>query len=95
LASFYFNEIEFEHECELNLQIYDLAPNFESMLTPVSLPNLDPISEPILIPVPTDLEYEPPILNSHISLLRKECESQFFDLDSTLESKLTLEPKLD
>ena len=38
---------------------------------------------------------ESPILDSHIPLIRKDCEFQFLDLDSTLEPKLTLEPKVD
>ena len=45
LASFYFNEIELEHECDLDPQLYDSIPIYESMLTPVSLPNLDPFFE--------------------------------------------------
>jgi len=61
----------------------------------VSLPNLNPIPEPTLIYVPIELKIEPPILDSRISLMGKECEIQFFYLDSTLESKPTLEPKLD
>ena len=40
-------------------------------------------------------ETEPPILENHISLMGKERESQFFDLDSTLEPKPTLKTKLD
>ena len=50
LASFNFNEIELDCECEPDPQLCDLISNFESMLTPVSLPNLDP--KPTLIPVP-------------------------------------------
>ena len=65
------------------------------MLTLVFLPNLDQFSEPIFISVPIDLEIKSPILDSHIPLMGKECEFQFFDLDLTLESKLTLEPKVD
>ena len=42
LASFYFNEIELD--CETNPQFCDLVLNFESMLTPVSLPNFEPNS---------------------------------------------------
>ena len=38
---------------------------------------------------------ESPILDSHIPLMGKECEFQFLNLDSTLEPKLTLEPKVD
>ena len=44
------------------------------MLTPVSLPNLDPFLELILIPVLVDLEIESPILDSHIPLMGNECE---------------------
>ena len=64
------------------------------MLTLVFLPNLDQFPEPTFIPVPIVLEMESPILNSHISLMGKECEFQFLDLDSTLEPKLTLESKV-
>ena len=51
LASFKFNEIELDCECEPDPQLCDLIPNFESMFTLLSLPNLDPILEPTLIPV--------------------------------------------
>ena len=44
------------------------------MLTPVSLSDLDPIPKPTLIPLPIDLEQEPPILDSRIPLLGNECE---------------------
>ena len=64
------------------------------MLTPASLPKLDPLPEPILISVSMDLETEPLHLDSHISLMGIKCEIKFFDLDSTLEPKLTLEPKV-
>ena len=63
------------------------------MLTPVSLPNLDQFPEPTFIPAPIDLEIESPNLDSHIPLMGEKCEFQLFDLDSTLESKLTFEPK--
>jgi len=75
LVCFYFNEIELEHECEPNLQFCDSVQNFESMLTPVILPNLDPFPEPTLILVPIDFEIEPPILKIHNLLMGKECES--------------------
>jgi len=42
-----------------------------------------------------DFEIEPLLLDSHISLMGIECEIKFFDLDSTLELKPTLEPKVD
>ena len=48
-----------------------------------------------MIPVSIDFEHEPPILNSHIPLLRNECKLEFYDLNKTHEPTLTLEPKLD
>ena len=65
------------------------------MLTLTSLSKLDPFLEPTLISVSIDFEIEPPLLDSYISLIGKECEIKFFDLDSTLESKPALEPKVD
>jgi len=41
LASFHFNEIELEDECDTDFQYYDSAPLFESILTLVSLPDSD------------------------------------------------------
>ena len=64
------------------------------MLTPIFLTDLDPFLEPILIHVSIDLKIEPPILDSHIPFLENECELQFFDLDTTLEPKLTLKHKV-
>ena len=52
LASFNFDEIELDCECEPDPKFCDLILYFESMLTPVSLPNLDSIFEPTLILVP-------------------------------------------
>jgi len=95
LESFHFNEIELDHECEPDPQLCDSVFIFESMLTPIFLPNLDQFFEPTFIPVPIDLEIESPILDSHIPLKGKECEYQFLDLDSMLEPKLTLEPKVE
>ena len=95
LESFHFNEIELEHECDPNPKSCDSISTFESMLTPASLPKLDPLPEPTLIPVSMDFETEPLLFDSHISLMETECEIKFFDLDSTLEPKLTLEAKVD
>ena len=95
MVSFHFNEIELDCECDTNLQFCDSVLLFESMLTPVSLFDLDLIPKSTLTSVSIDFENEPPILDSHIPLMGKECEFQFLDLDSTLESKLTLEPKVD
>ena len=94
MISFYFNEIELDYECKPDPQLCDSVPIFESMLTPVFLPNLDQFPEPTFIPVPIDLEIESPILNGHIPLMGKECEFQLFYLDSTLELKPTFNPKL-
>ena len=44
------------------------------MLTPVSLPDLDLIPELTLFLIPIESEIEPPILDSHIPLMEKECE---------------------
>jgi len=95
LASYHLNEIELEHKCEPDLQFYDSVPNFESMLTLVFLPYLNHIPKPTFVPLLINFKHEPSILKSHISLMGKECETQFFDLDPTLKSNLTVEPKLD
>ena len=96
MASFSFNKIELECECDLDPQLCDLVSNFESILTLVSYgSNLDLFPVLTLILVPIDLEIESPILDSHIPLMRKECEFQFLDLDSTLEPKLILELKVE
>ena len=50
LASFHFNEIELEYECDSDLQFCDSVSNFKSMLTLTFLPNLECIPEPTLIP---------------------------------------------
>ena len=65
------------------------------MLTLVSLPDLGPISKPTLILIPIKFEHELLILDSHIPLLKNECELEFNDLDQTHEPTPTLEPKLD
>jgi len=93
LASFHF-EIELDYECEPDPQLCDSVPIFESILTPVFLPNLDQFPKPKFISISIDLEIESPILDSHVPLMGKECEFQFLDLDSTLEPKLSLEPNV-
>ena len=77
MVSLHFNEIELEYECEPDPQPYDPVPIFESMLTPISLTDLDSFSEPTLIPVSIDLETEPPILDSHIPLMEREVNFNF------------------
>ena len=94
MASYHFNEIELEEECDPDPYFCDPIPNFESMMTHVSLPNLDPFSELTLIPVLIDFEIEPPILESHIPLMGRQFEFQLFNFDSILEPKLIFETKL-
>ena len=77
LTSYHFNKIEIEHECEPDLQFCDSVPNFESILSHVSLPDLDPVPKLTLIFLPMDHETEPSILDSHIPLLGNEYEIQF------------------
>ena len=74
LASFHFNEIELDYEYETDPQLCDSVFIFKSMLTPVFLPNLDQFFKPTFIPIPIDLERESPILDSHIPMMKKECE---------------------
>jgi len=93
LASFNFNEIELDCECKPDPQLCDLILNFESMLTPVPLPNLDPIPESTLIPVPVYYEIGSSILGSHIHLM--DHELKFFDLELIFEPNPTLKPKFD
>ena len=95
LASFHFTDIKFEYECDPDPQLCSSVSIFVSMLTLVSLPDLDQTPEPILVLVPIELEIKPPILKSHIPLMRKEYELHFFDLDPTFEPNPTLESKLD
>ena len=55
------------------------------MLTLIFLPDLDSIPKPTLIPIPVELEHEPTILDSYISLLENKCELEFYDLDQIHE----------
>ena len=74
MASFHLKKIELEYECDPDPQLCDSVPIFESMLTPVFLPDFDPIPEPTLIYVPIELELKPSILESHILLMGKKYE---------------------
>ena len=95
LASFNFNEIELDRESEPDHQLCDLVSNVESMLTSVSLPNLDSIPEPALTPIPIYYRIESLIVDGHIPyMMNHECDFKFFDLEPTLELDQTLEPKL-
>ena len=95
MASFNSNEIELDCECEPDPQLCDLVPNFESMLTSVSLHNMGSIPEPTLIFVPIYSRIESPIVNVHTPyMMNHECELKFFDLEPALELDPTLKPKL-
>ena len=69
LVNFYFNEIELEDEFDTNFQCCDSISLFEFILTPISLPDLNPIPKSTLTLIPIELEHEPPILDNLISLL--------------------------
>ena len=75
-------------------KFYDSVPIFESIVTMVSLSDLNRIPEPTLINAPINLELESLILQSYISWIENDCESYFFDLDPTLHPISTLEPLL-
>jgi len=56
LASYSFPEIELEDEYEPELHFDDSSPIFESISTPVVLPKLSNIFEPVLNPIIFELE---------------------------------------
>ena len=61
LASSHFYEIKLNEKCDLDSQICNPVQIFESILTPVLLPDLSNILESVLIPTPVILELESPI----------------------------------
>ena len=63
-----------KHECDPDPQLCDTIPIFESILTLVLLLKLDPFFEPTLISVSIDFKIEQSLLDSHISLMGKECD---------------------
>ena len=56
LARYPFSEIELEDECEPELQFSESSPILESISTPVVLPELSNVFEPVLIPIISELE---------------------------------------
>ena len=64
----------------------NLAIQFQ-FFTPVLLPNLNHIFEPVLIPMSVIFKLESPIFQNHIMLMENEYEPefQFLDLDPILE----------
>ena len=55
-ASYTFPGIELENECESELQFSDSSPFLESKSTPVVLPVISDVLEPVLIPIILELE---------------------------------------
>jgi len=94
LASFQLKKIKLDCEYEPDRQLYDSVSIFESMLIPVSLPNLDLIPEPTLIPIPIYLEIEPSILDFHVPLMDHACELKFFDSEQLLNQNRLLNPNM-
>ena len=97
LASYPFLEIEIKPECDPELPVGNSISLFDSIMTPVSLPDFFSIPESTLNPVPVHREIESPISNDHTSLLGKVCEHQFFGLDPIFEpiSTLIVDSRLD
>jgi len=97
LASYPFLEIELHHECDPEPHVSDSISLFDSIMTPVSLPDFFSISESTLNPAPVHREMESPISYDHTSLMGKVCEYQFFGLDPVFEpiSTLIVDSRLD
>ena len=62
LASYLFSEIELEHESDLVPQVGNSISLFDSIMTPISLPDFFSIPESTLNPVPVHCEIKSPIL---------------------------------
>ena len=93
MVSYPFPEIEIEHKCDPEPYISHSISLFDSIMTPVSLP--DCFSESTLNPVPVHHEIESPISYDYTSLMEKVCEYQFFDLETIFELILTPTLNLD
>ena len=72
LTSYSFSEIELEDECEPELHFSDSSPILESISTPVVLPKLNNILEPVLISI---LELELIISSIHILFVDENQDS--------------------
>ena len=70
---------------------------FDSIMTPVSLPDFFTILESTLNPVPIHRAIESPISHDHTSFMEKMCEYPFFGLDPIFEpiSTLIVDSRLD
>ena len=56
MASYPFPEIELEDECEPEIQVSNSSSILESISTPIVLPELSDVLEPVLIPILPELE---------------------------------------
>ena len=56
LASYLFSKLELEDECEPELHFSDSSLILKSISTPIVLPKLSNILEPVLIPILPELE---------------------------------------
>ena len=89
MGSYPFPEIETEPEYDPEPHVSHSISLFDSIMTPISLPNVFSIPKSTN-PVPVHYEIESPISYDHTSLLGKVCEHQFFNLDPIFEPILTL-----
>ena len=96
LASYSFPEIEIELECDPELPVGNSISLFDSIMTPVSVPDFFSIPESTLNSVPVHREIESPISYDRTSLMGKVYEHQFFGLDPIFEpiSTPTFESRL-
>ena len=78
MASYPFLEIEIEHECDPEPHVIHSISLFDSIMTPVCLPDFFHIPESTLNPEPVHHEIESPISYDHTSLIGKVCEHQIF-----------------
>ena len=85
LASYPFPEIELDLECDPEPHVSNSIALFDSIMTPISLPDFFSILESTLNLVPVHREMESPISHDHTSLMGTVCEHQFFGLDPIVE----------
>ena len=71
LASYPFSKIEIEPESDPEPHVSDSISLFDSIITPVSLPDFFSIPESTLNPVPVHCEIESPISYDHTSFMGK------------------------
>ena len=90
LTSYFFLEIELEHECDLDPQFGNSTPIFDSMLTPIFLPYFNHFSESMLNRVPLHREIESPIFQNHIALMGQVVNLNFFWFEPILTPKFLL-----